>query len=776
MTQASRQAEVQQLEAQVIDTVKVGNTLAMTNLAFIIESSLGGSGGQREAARWYPAAAEAGEPRGMSNLGMMYRSGRGVPRDLGEAVHWLRAGAEAGDFWGMYQLGRAYEDGLGVSRDMGEAVRWYRAAAEAGYVPLMVRLGLIYSRGRGVPQDNREAARWYRAAAEAGDAKGMNNLGVLYKEGRGVRQSDAEAARWWRAAAEAGHATGMASLGFMYEQGRGVRQDDAQDVHWWRATADCGNALAMHSHGIMYMQGRAVRSYPAAAAEWFLRSAAAGADEALLQALGALANDVVREMQRILRDEGHYIARIDGIAGPATAVALRAYARPERMENRMKAFPCLGSITLLILALSVPTAAFAQSIQERRAQADAAIERHAIEQYLQRQNRAEGEQAVAEAVERILRESGVRESRALEIVTRAVLDEVPGGEMAQAIYDGEIGSFSDTVAGQTADAITRLAEDSDSDTGILLAEALGGDLQVASDPRAAMEALSLQIIENTPVISTLATIWSTGRDVIDDTIDVWRDETVQTAFEEYRDGSDWEDVMLQMPGLEWRLRSEAAAVYAERHGIGTREIPFETRRALIEESLSRLRRGFDERIEREQVLPDIEASTREVIAHIGRAIGGDPDLLIRANHRNPLYREGVEDSVDFMLGRVFDALAEVERIAGQSAVTDQTAIDRAPLDGGIGRLSSLAAAQAVRAWLEAPADQKDSAAHDALAQHGVLAPAPPAEAVPGDEPENGPMSDEDLIRMFEGIADAVDDALPSVGDNFDALEGYETID
>lgn len=435
-----------------------------------------------------------------------------------------------------------------------------------------------------------------------------------------------------------------------------------------------------------------------------------------------------------------------------------------------------GSLCGVLLLFVAPVAAVTQTLEERRAEADEIIERYAIEQHLKRHTEMDGEEAIKQAVEEILRESGVHESQALEIVTRAVLDEVPGGEMAQAIHDGDIGGFSRTVAGKTAEVLDRLADDPDSDTHALLVEALGADAQITSDPRVAMEALSMQIIENTPYISTLATIWGTGRDVIDDTIDVWADAEVQEAFEVYRDGSadsdrftgvnpgDWDAIMLQMGGIEWRLRSEAVAAYAERQGIGVREVEYETRRALAEQTLDRLRSGFDERIEREQVVPRIEASTREVIAHIGRVIGGDPDLLIRAESRNPLYRDGAEDSVDFMLGRVFGALTEVERIAGQSTVTDQTAIDRTALDGGIERLSSLAAAQAVRAWLEAPGDQKDAAVRDVLTQTGVIAD---VQVAPPEEERDEALSEEDIMRMFEGIADDVEGALPAVRDEDD---------
>ena len=49
-----------------------------------------------EAARWYRAAAEQGNPNAENNLGVLYESGRGVPRDKREALRWFRAAAAKG--------------------------------------------------------------------------------------------------------------------------------------------------------------------------------------------------------------------------------------------------------------------------------------------------------------------------------------------------------------------------------------------------------------------------------------------------------------------------------------------------------------------------------------------------------------------------------------------------------------------------------------------------------------------------------------------------------
>ena len=63
----------------------------------------------------------------------MYAIGRGVPEDDREAMKWFRAAAEQGIAAAQLNLGVMYANGKGVPEDDREAVKWYRAGAEQGY-------------------------------------------------------------------------------------------------------------------------------------------------------------------------------------------------------------------------------------------------------------------------------------------------------------------------------------------------------------------------------------------------------------------------------------------------------------------------------------------------------------------------------------------------------------------------------------------------------------------------------------------------------------------
>ncbi len=245
--------------------------------------------------------------------------------DHAAAERDYRRAAQAGNPLGMNGLGYLYQHGDGVRLDYAEAVRWYRAAAEAGSSYAMNNLGLMYARGHGVAQDYAEAVRLYRAAIAGGNSGALNNLGVMYQQGRGVQQDHDEALRLYRAAAAAGSAGGMSNLGFMYHAGLSVRQDYGEAMRWYRQAVARGGSDGMVNIGFMYEHGHGVSSNPYEAAEWYLRALAAGSAW-LLDNLADRQGNVVRALQYQLRDLGLYTGRVDGIAGPATRAALRAYA------------------------------------------------------------------------------------------------------------------------------------------------------------------------------------------------------------------------------------------------------------------------------------------------------------------------------------------------------------------------------------------------------------------------------------------------------------------
>ena len=283
--------------------------------------------------RGFLGLAEQGDAHAQFNLGLMYSNGKGVPQEYGEAARWYRRAAEQGDAHAQFNLGVMYSNGKGVPQDYGEAARWYRRAAEQGVARAQFALGFMYYNGEGVPQDYGEAVRWYRRAAEQGVARAQFALGFMYYNGEGVPQDYGESARWYRRAAEQGDAHAQLALGFMYYIGAGVPEDDVR-AHMWFNLAASSSALDTDTReraresrdsAARLLSPEKLARAQRMAREWRPREGAlstpsppdAGADGDARQRMAAI--------QRALARLGYDPGPADGISGPRTRAAIRAF-------------------------------------------------------------------------------------------------------------------------------------------------------------------------------------------------------------------------------------------------------------------------------------------------------------------------------------------------------------------------------------------------------------------------------------------------------------------
>ena len=201
--------------------------------------------------------------------------------DYAAALRMLRPLAEQGDVTAQYNLGVMYRKGAGVRQDDAEAAKWYRRAAEHGYARAQTSLGFMFQIGKGVPLDHAEAVKWYKRAAERGYAGAQWRLGFMYRNGLGVPNSSTEAIRWIRMAAVQGHSSGQFMLGTFYEVGESVSQSDTEAVKWYRKAAEQGHGAAQWGMSRMYGTGRGVPLDHALSYMWAILSAAQGVKDAI---------------------------------------------------------------------------------------------------------------------------------------------------------------------------------------------------------------------------------------------------------------------------------------------------------------------------------------------------------------------------------------------------------------------------------------------------------------------------------------------------------------
>jgi uncharacterized protein len=191
----------------------------------------------------------------------------------------------------------------------------------------------MYFDGQGVPQDYAEAMRWFRLAAAQGHAEAQSKLGFMYVEGSGVPQDDAEALRWFRLSADQGNAVGQWMLGAMYADGRGLPRDYVL-AYMWLNLATARVQKELREFAVEKRDEVAARLSPAQLARgqelarnWRLRSTAGseGASPNLFEAELERRARRDREVQQLLADLGYDPGPIDGVMGPRTRAAIRAF-------------------------------------------------------------------------------------------------------------------------------------------------------------------------------------------------------------------------------------------------------------------------------------------------------------------------------------------------------------------------------------------------------------------------------------------------------------------
>jgi len=242
--------------------------------------------------------------------------------------------AEQGDANAQYNLGFMYAKGEGVPQDYAQAYHWYSKAAEQGHAFAQFILGVMYEKGWGVPQDHAQAVAWYRKAAEQGHASAQSNLGFMYEKGWGVPQDDVQAVHWYSKAAEQGHASAQFNLGLMYAKGEGVPQDYAQAYHWLNLAAAQGHEDARKAREALagLMTPEQVAEAQRLSREFRPRSPAATETNPPATPGPNAAPDpagpdrtLVLEVQKQLAALGYYGGAMDGVAGPRTLAAVKAF-------------------------------------------------------------------------------------------------------------------------------------------------------------------------------------------------------------------------------------------------------------------------------------------------------------------------------------------------------------------------------------------------------------------------------------------------------------------
>ncbi|MGF1628410.1 MAG: peptidoglycan-binding protein [Kiloniellaceae bacterium] len=236
-------------------------------------------------------------------------------KDAEAAVRFEQA-AERGHGAAAFELGEAYNAGRGVDQDPNTGATWINAAAARGEPRAQYALGAALYNGTGVGQDYERAAEYLGAAAEQGHADAQFLLGECYANGRGVPKNLSWAARWYGKAAAQGHPEGAFSYGVVQAAGLGL----PADMTWGYAWLDVANGRG-HTKAGEVRAAIANKMTPAEIATGKRRSQAFSPQPAADFA----DRPTVMYVQHSLNELGFSAGAVDGLLGPRTRSAIKAY-------------------------------------------------------------------------------------------------------------------------------------------------------------------------------------------------------------------------------------------------------------------------------------------------------------------------------------------------------------------------------------------------------------------------------------------------------------------
>lgn len=231
-------------------------------------------------------AAELGHPRAAYELGIAYTRGRGVPVDLDAGAEWINRAADLGNANAQFVVGTSLYAGVGVERDVPRGLEYLERAADRGHARAQFLVGQAYVDGVGVTSDPAWAARWYGQAALAGHVQAQYAYGVMFATGFGVPRSDVSAYQWLSIAAARGD----------------------------------GDARMLLDHVAPRLTAAEIGAAESRA-NAFRVTRSAGLEDA----------PTIMFVQQRLTVLGFRVGPVDGIPGPRTRAAIRAYQSSQRL-------------------------------------------------------------------------------------------------------------------------------------------------------------------------------------------------------------------------------------------------------------------------------------------------------------------------------------------------------------------------------------------------------------------------------------------------------------
>lgn len=275
----------------------IAKAIAESKPSGTLESRMQPDGNLPPSVRRIEEQAFKGNAEAQHDLAAIYTAGQGgVSQNFEKAAFWFREASDNNIANARYNLGVLNHQGLGTERNLDKALYWYREAAKLGHAEAQYNLGIAHIEGIGTDYDPKLAAAFFERAANNGIMEAAYNLGLIYENGLlGTAKPD-EAILWYKIAADQGSSDAQSAL-----------EQLAQSLQI--GMSDIDNLVERMQQINQSVKGRRAGPNGEAASTSSVNSNQA----------------MIAQIQEYLMLTGEYTGPADGINGPKTEEAIKAY-------------------------------------------------------------------------------------------------------------------------------------------------------------------------------------------------------------------------------------------------------------------------------------------------------------------------------------------------------------------------------------------------------------------------------------------------------------------
>ena len=288
------------------------------------------------------------------------------------------------------------------------------------------------------------------------------------------------------------------------------------------------------------------------------------------------------------------------------------------------------------------------------------LEKSATETFVRQTTQGKTQEQVKAMVKAILEQgAGINDNRVLEIITKGVVEQMPFGSMAVALYDDNSEALTQATLEETLKALGKYVASDDN----LLKE-------ITSDR---VKSFASELTNNAILISNLNKFANRVIELTDEVItNVWFNPEIEKAFQVYKNGAEggwfgysvdagnWDLLSQQMRGVFLKVQYDYVNAYCNQRGLDPDLLSPEKRDEIAQVGMDHLKIQFDERLANQKQIDEIKANQEALIELFAK------QQLLQRDSVNPMF-EGDED-LETLMSRLLNLTEKIMRDTGRSEI------------------------------------------------------------------------------------------------------------